>query len=105
MVHHIVSWNFNETLTETEKKQAALTMKEKLEAVAQTVDGVISLKVVINEMASSNRDIALISSFADQASLEAYQVSPAHVEAGKFVRSVTCNRSCIDYEESYEKTF
>lgn len=100
MVHHIVLWNLNETLTETEKREAALTIKEKLEAVAETVSGVISLKVVINEMDSSNRDIALISSFVDKASLEAYQVSPAHVEAGKYVRSVTCNRSCIDYEES-----
>lgn len=99
MVHHIVLWNLNENLTETEKRKAALVIKEKLEAVAETVSGVNSLKVIINEMSSSNKDIALISSFIDQASLEAYQVSPAHVEAGKYVRSVTCNRSCIDYEE------
>ncbi len=63
MVHHIVLWNLREDLSEQERKEASLEIKRRLEAVADTVEGVVSLQVVINEMDSSNKDIALISRF------------------------------------------
>lgn len=99
MVHHIVLWNLREDLSEQERKEASLEIKRRLEAVADTVEGVVSLQVVINEMDSSNKDIALISRFETEEALKAYQVSPAHVEAGGYVRSVTTKRSCFDFEE------
>lgn len=99
MVNHIVLWNLNEDLSEQEKKEAALQIKNRLEAVAKTVDGVVSLEVVINDMESSNKDIALISKFETEEALKAYQVSPAHVEAGTYIRTVTNGRSCLDYKE------
>lgn len=99
MVHHIVLWNFKEDLSEQEKKEAAFEIKRRLEAVADTVEGVVSLEVVIGAMESSNKDIALISRFETEEALKAYQVSPAHVEAGGYIRTVTSGRSCFDYEE------
>ena len=99
MVNHIVMWNLKEELSEIERKEAALEVRKRLEAIAEKVSGVISLKVVFNEMSSSNRDIALISKFEDEESLKAYQISPEHIEAGKYVRAVTCERACLDYEE------
>ena len=97
MVHHIVLWNLREDLNEQERKEAATAIKEKLEAVKDKVDGVISLEVVINELSSSNKDIGLISAFESVEALNAYQTHPAHVEASAYVKSVTCNRSCLDY--------
>ena len=70
MVNHIVFWNFKPELTE----------------------------VRINELASSNKDIALISSFETVEALNAYQIHPDHVKAGSFVKTVTCDRACFDYE-------
>ena len=99
MVNHIVLWNIKGDLSVQEKREAALTIKSKLQAVAQTVEGVISLEVVINEMESSNKDIALISKFESEKALEAYQVSPEHVEAGKYIKTVTEGRSCFDFCE------
>lgn len=99
MVHHIVMWNFLESMSQDEKIAAGAKMKELLEPIGALVDGAISIQVVVNELDSSNRDVALISKFETVEALQAYQVHPAHVEAGKFVRSVTCNRSCMDYEE------
>ena len=99
MVHHIVLWNLKEDLSEQEKKEAALEIKRRLEAVADAVEGVVSLEVVIGAMESSNKDIALISRFETEEALKAYQVSPAHVEAGGYIRTVTSGRSCFDYEE------
>lgn len=98
MVRHIVAWNFVETLSEEEKKEAGKKMKEILEPLAQVVPGVVSLEVQINELASSNRDVALIADYESVEALNGYIVHPAHVEAGKYVRSVTCNRASIDYE-------
>ena len=54
--------------------------------------------MIANEQPSSNRDVALISTFETVEALATYQTHPAHVEAGKYVRSVTCNRACMDYE-------
>lgn len=99
MVHHIVMWNFLETMSQEEKKAAGAKMKELLEPIGDLVDGARSIQVVVNELDSSNRDVSLISTFETVEALKNYQVHPAHVEAGKFVRSVTCNRSCMDYEE------
>lgn len=99
MVHHIVMWNLKEELSAEEKKQAALLIKQKLEAVAEKAQGIISLKVEINEMDSSNKDVALISCFESEEALQAYQISPAHKEAGAYVGSVACKRSCFDYKE------
>ena len=99
MVKHIVMWNFNPEMSAEEKKAAGEKMKALLEPIKELVDGAMDIRVVINDMESSNRDIALIGTYVSEEALKAYQVHPAHVEAGKYVRSVTCNRSCLDYEE------
>ena len=62
MVNHIVLWNFNETLTEEQKAEAGRRIKESLEAIKEKAQGVISLEVRVNELTSSNKDIALLSS-------------------------------------------
>lgn len=99
MVKHIVMWNFNSEMSTEDKKAAGEKMKVLLEPIKELVDGVLDIRVVINDMESSNRDIALIGTYENEEALKAYQMHPAHVEAGKYVRSVTCNRSCLDYEE------
>ena len=98
MVKHIVLWNFVESLSEEEKKAAGAKMKALLEPIREKVPGAVELQVVCNELASSNKDVALISSFETVEALQSYQTHPEHVEAGKYVRSVTCDRACMDYE-------
>lgn len=99
MVNHIVLWNFKEEMTDAEKKEAASRIKKELEAIKEQVPGTISLRVVTDKLESSNKDIGLISVFDSEEALKAYQVHPAHVAAGTFVRSVTTGRACLDYEE------
>ena len=99
MVHHIVLWNLNEDIPEDEKKNVANRIKKELEAVKEEVSGVISLSVVTDGLSSSNKDIGLISVFESEEALKAYQVHPAHVAAGTYIRSVTTGRSCLDYNE------
>ncbi len=98
MVNHYVFWNFKEDLSENEKEEAFMKMKASLEAVKEKVSGVVSLEVKKNELASSNRDVALLSTFESVEALNCYQVHPEHVLAGSFIKTVTCNRTCFDYE-------
>ncbi len=98
MVKHIVLWNFIEALSPEERVQAGVKMKALLEPIKEKVPGATDIQVIMNDLESSNRDIALISTFETVEALQAYQVHPDHVEAGKYVRSVTCNRACMDYE-------
>lgn len=98
MVNHYVFWNLNDSLTKEERIQAGLTIKEKLEAVGKLVPGVISLEVRLNELESSNRDVALLSVFESVEALNAYQVHPEHINAGSYVGTVTYNRTCFDFE-------
>lgn len=98
MVNHYVFWNLNDSLTKEERTQAGLKIKEKLEAVGKLVPGVISLEVRINELESSNRDVALLSVFENVEALNAYQVHPEHINAADYVGSVTYNRTCFDFE-------
>lgn len=97
MVKHIVLWNFLDTMTEEQKKEAVEKMKQLLEPIKELVPGALDIQVIGNEISSSNRDVALISTFETQEALATYQTHPAHVEAGKYVRSVTCDRACMDY--------
>lgn len=97
MVKHIVLWDFLDTMSAEEKAEAAEKMKGLLEPIKELVPGAVDIQVLQNELASSNREVALISTFETEEALATYQTHPAHVEAGKYVRSVTCNRACMDY--------
>lgn len=99
MVHHIVLWNFLPELSEQEKKEAGAEIKKSLLAVKEKAAGVIALEVVVKKLESGNKEIALISSFATVEALSAYQVHPEHIKAAGFIKSVTCERVCFDYEQ------
>ncbi len=98
MITHIVLWNFIEGLTEEQKQEAARKMKTLLEPIKELVPGTINIQVICNEISSSNREVALISTFESIEALQNYQNHPAHIEAGKYVRSITCDRACMDFE-------
>lgn len=73
-------------------------MKEILEALVGVVPGLISARVVTNPLDSSNTDVALVCELESEEALKGYQIHSAHVEAGKYVKSVVCDRRCLDYE-------
>ena len=78
MVRHIVMWSLEGNLTKQEKKETAGKIKELLEPIKEKVPGAVKVEVIINELDSSNRDVALISEFTDTEALAAYQVHPDH---------------------------
>lgn len=98
MVRHLVEWNFIDSLSEEERAQARIVIREKLENVAKEVSGVVNLQVMFNELDSSNRDILLFADYDSVEALNAYQIHPAHLDAKEYIGSRTKDRACFDYE-------
>ena len=98
MVRHIVLWNYADDFSAEENIQNVQKMKSLLEELPSLIDGIVELKVQINAMPSSNRDIMLDSLFESEEALAAYIVHPEHKRVGEFVRSVTKDRACVDYK-------
>ena len=91
-------WSLNGDLTPEEKREAAGKIKALLEPIKEKVPGAVKVEVIINELDTSNRDVALFSDFTDTEALAAYQVHPDHLAAKEYIGSVAGNRACLDYE-------
>jgi quinol monooxygenase YgiN len=95
MVRHIVCWK----LKEEGKAEAALKIKEDLEALSNQIPGLLHIEVGINadDAARDNWDVVLNSDFENMEALEAYQIHPLHKAAAAFIGSVRLDRVCVDY--------
>lgn len=98
MVKHIVMWNFKEELSADERQAAYEKIKAGLLEVKSQAQGVEELTLIFNRLASSNKDLALISAFTSVEALNAYQTHPAHVKVAEYIKTVVCDRACLDYE-------
>ncbi len=94
MLVHIVMFQFKE-----ENKQANMEhVKSMLEALPQKIDTLRSMEVGIDISRSERSfDMALISTFDDQAGLDVYAPHPAHQEVVKVIKEVTELSKVVDY--------
>ncbi len=99
MVKHVILWTLKENLTAAEKAEVKAGIKAGLEGLAGKIPGLLEIRVFTEGLPSSNADLMLDSSFADQESLKDYAVHPEHVAVAETkVRPYTALRSCLDYE-------
>ena len=99
MVKHVILWKLKDEITEGTKEEAIAKIKRDLEALNGQIEGLVSLKVIVPDLTSSNADIMLDSTLESEEALKGYQVHPAHVAAAAFVRANTELRLCADYNE------
>lgn len=95
MVKHIILWNFKDNRGSEKDKYK---IKVGLESLIDKIPGIVNIKVIDTPILGSNADIMLDSTFETEEALENYQVHEEHIKVATFVRSVTCNRRCMDYE-------
>ena len=100
MVKHIILWKLRSELSETEKREKALAIKQGLEGLKGQVPGLMDIHVQIDgRLETSNADIMLDSTLESFEALKGYAVHPAHVAvANGVVRPNTELRTCLDYE-------
>jgi hypothetical protein len=100
MLKHIVTWKIKEFSSSEEKTQKIAEMKRRLENLKKEISVLKELEFGINspQAAQDNWDVVLTTVFDNMEGLKTYQVHPAHVEVGKFVKEITAERACVDYE-------
>ena len=100
MVKHIILWTLNPELTEEQKREVKIGIKEGLEGLKGKVPGLVDVIVNIDgRLDSSNCDVMLDSTLESVEALKAYAVHPDHVAvANGKVRPYTVQRTCLDYE-------
>ena len=97
MVKHIILWNLKEEFNDDSIKQ---DMKKSLESLVGKIDGLLTLKVEINSLATSNADVMLYSEFENERALKFYASHPEHVKvADTKVRPFTKTRTVFDFEQ------
>jgi hypothetical protein len=92
---HLVSWKLTAT-DPAEKAEHVAGMAARLGGLVGVIDEIQSLRVGPDVVGGANWDVALVAEFADEAALARYQVHPAHVEAGAYVKSVAAERMAVD---------
>ncbi|MDD5158482.1 MAG: Dabb family protein [Sulfuricurvum sp.] len=94
MLVHIVMFQFKE-----ENKEANMSrVKEMLEALPSKIETLKSMEVGIDISRSERSfDLALISTFDDQAGLDIYAPHSAHQEVVSFIKEVTTLSKVVDY--------
>lgn len=99
MVKHVILWQLKDGLSAGEKAALKAEIKEKLEALAGQIPGLVSIKVYTEALPSSNADLMLDTSFTDYDALKGYAVAPAHVAvASGIVAPNVKQRVCMDFE-------
>ncbi|MGZ3238356.1 MAG: Dabb family protein [Burkholderiaceae bacterium] len=99
MLKHIVMWKLKAFAENAEKHTNARKMKEKLDACANLVPGILKFEVAIAQPGlEATYDVVLYSEFTDKAALDAYQSHPQHAAIKPFIGAVRDARQCMDYE-------
>jgi hypothetical protein len=98
MVRHIVAWNYADGFTEEENQKNAQVIKRELENLKDLIEGIVSITVLTDSLASSDSDLVLDVELESEEALVKYQGHPEHVRVGtEFVRPLTKDRKCIDF--------
>lgn len=101
MVKHIVLWTLHDNAEGNTKQQNALLAKNRLEALKEYITDIIEIEVGITHIGQgSSVDMALYSTFENEAALKRYQAHPEHQKVLPFISAITSTRHVIDYEVS-----
>lgn len=98
MIRHIVCWKLEDG-DEAAKATAFAEISAALTALPPLVPQIRSLTVGRNvAYPEKNYDVVLVADFDTLADLDAYQVSPAHTEAGAVIGARAVARAAVDFE-------
>jgi hypothetical protein len=99
MFVHIVLWKLKEQADGRSKAENARLIKERIEEVANMLDGLQRLHVGLGNGATPDTaDVALYMEFASRAAFDEYYQHPAHQALVGFIKEVRDDRRVIDYE-------
>lgn len=99
MFTHIVLWKLKESADGKSREENARLIKERLEEIANMLDGLRRMEVGLNVLPGPDAaDVALYAEFESRAAYQAYYDHPAHQALVPFIKDVRIDRRVIDYE-------
>lgn len=98
MIRHIVAWNFQDGFSPAQQLELGQQAARRLEALKESIPGIVGLKLHLNGLDTGNRELLLDSVFESAEALAGYQIHPEHVEASKFIGTFVRDRVCFDCE-------
>ncbi|NTU43494.1 MAG: Dabb family protein [Nitrospirales bacterium] len=99
MIKHIVMWRLRDEAGGKSKAENALIIKERLEALAGRIPGLLRIEVGIDFSATAESgDVLLYSEFESPEALDAYQNHPEHKAVVPFIGEVRSERRVVDYK-------
>jgi hypothetical protein len=97
-IRHVVSWKLAEEDAALRGEQAA-EVARRLNALMGVVPELRAVSAEANVAHPDvNWDVTLVADVDSLEALEAYQVHPAHKEAGAYIKSVVASRVAVDFE-------
>lgn len=98
MIRHVVALRLSGD--DDDVRQNALDVARRLEALADVVPGILSIKVHLDlGLVAAHWPLVLIADFADAAALEAYQSHPRHREVLAWLNGgLVADRATVDFE-------
>lgn len=98
MIRHVVMWKLASD-DAAERAEQAAEVARRLNALEGVVPQLRAISAGANiAYPDVNWDVTLVADVDSLEDLEAYQVHPAHVEAGAYIRSVVASRVAVDFE-------
>ncbi|MCF8382353.1 MAG: Dabb family protein [Chlorobium sp.] len=100
MVRHLVMWRLKDHAHGNDKAVNARLFREKLEALAGRIPGLLRIEVGIDfSCTAASFDVVLYSEFTDRKALAGYQIHPLHEEVKTFIIEASEDRVVVDYED------
>ncbi|MEG0663885.1 MAG: Dabb family protein [Clostridia bacterium] len=99
MLQHIVAWKFKQDFSNEENLQNAQKIKSSLENLKSLIKEIVEIKVFINPIETSDKNVMLFSTFKNQADLDIYQEHPEHLKVKSIVQQALYDRVCLDFFE------
>lgn len=99
MIKHIILWQLKDELSDNEKKEIKINIKNGLENLLGKIPGILEIKVLIDPLETSNVDIMLDSSFEDDNALAVYTNDSKHIRVkDELIVPYVKSRYCMDFK-------
>lgn len=99
MVKHIVMWRLHDEVDGVNRHDAALAIKQALEALQGNIPGLTHIEVGIDfDHGEQAADIVLYSELESREALAAYQAHPLHQAVVPLVKRHARERVVVDYD-------
>ena len=85
MIRHVVMWDYSGDCTEEENRLNAIQIKSGFEDMYYAIEGVQSVRVIIDPLPGSSADILLAVLLADEDAFEDFKNHPSRIRLLEFI--------------------